>query len=242
MSRQRTTRRTGSELPGGARASVLIVEDDDLVGPAFARLVKPIAPVILVATLAAARRVLLTAQVQLALIDVGLPDGSGFDLVTDIRATRSKGAAIVIVTGQHDPELTGRASGAGVTYLAKGDAPGPDGWLHEHLRDLAMRAMGEVDLQEARSAAASWLSDDIGATRRQREILELLALGAEASDLGEHLGISRETVKDHLNGLRHRLGVAPGESLSAAVLEALSERVIRAPGWGLVTPPFRGGK
>ena len=43
---------------------------------------------------------------------------------------------------------------------------------------------------------------------RQRQVLELLATGASAKAIGEHLGIKTATVKHHLSFAYHKLGVS----------------------------------
>jgi len=60
-----------------------------------------------------------------------------------------------------------------------------------------------------RPAAAHAVRDDplAGLSRRQREVLELLALGLDNDEIGRRLYISRNTVKFHLRAIYERLGV-----------------------------------
>ena len=44
-------------------------------------------------------------------------------------------------------------------------------------------------------------------TRRQLEIVELIANGCSNEEIGERLGISPRTAKVHCDALRHKLGV-----------------------------------
>jgi DNA-binding CsgD family transcriptional regulator len=43
-------------------------------------------------------------------------------------------------------------------------------------------------------------------SRRQREVLELLAEGVRAREIGDRLGLSEATVRNHIRGLLRKLG------------------------------------
>jgi DNA-binding NarL/FixJ family response regulator len=43
-------------------------------------------------------------------------------------------------------------------------------------------------------------------SRRQQEVLELLAEGIRARDIGDRLGLSEATVRNHIRGLLRKLG------------------------------------
>jgi len=70
-------------------------------------------------TIARARRALLEASFQIAVLDVGLPDGSGFELARSLRE-HSPATAIVFLTAHADPEdrIRGLELGAD-DYIAK---------------------------------------------------------------------------------------------------------------------------
>ncbi|WP_209426504.1 response regulator [Pararhodobacter sp. SW119] len=71
-----------------------------------------------VETLAAARRHLRLYRPELALIDLGLPDGSGLDLIVELAALTPRRPRIVAVSG--DPEGRGAALSAGAdAFCAK---------------------------------------------------------------------------------------------------------------------------
>ena len=76
-------------------------------------------------------------------------------------------------------------------------------------------------LRPAPPAARASASGDF--TRREREVLELLAQGLANRAIAERLGISRHTVKFHVNALLQKLGV-----------ERRTEAVVRAARLGLV--------
>lgn len=52
------------------------------------------------------------------------------------------------------------------------------------------------------------LSPDLLLTPRQREVADYACVGATAREIGETLGLSSETVRDHLKEIYRRLGIA----------------------------------
>jgi len=69
-------------------------------------------------SLAAAARHLCAYRPHVAVIDVGLPDGSGLDLVRQLAAGEPRIEAIISVSGEENNELAARAAGADA-FLSK---------------------------------------------------------------------------------------------------------------------------
>ena len=55
-----------------------------------------------------------------------------------------------------------------------------------------------------------------GLTERQRQVVELIALGCSNEEVGERLGISARTAKAHCDVLRQKLGVSRRRQIPAA--------------------------
>ncbi len=53
-------------------------------------------------------------------------------------------------------------------------------------------------------------------TRRQRQVVELIAAGCSNEEVGERLGISPRTAKAHTDTLRQKLGVSRRRQIPAA--------------------------
>ena len=53
-------------------------------------------------------------------------------------------------------------------------------------------------------------------TERQRQVVELIALGCSNEEIGERLGISARTAKAHCDVLRQKLGVPRRRQIPAA--------------------------
>ena len=57
---------------------------------------------------------------------------------------------------------------------------------------------------------------DVSLTQRQRQVVELIALGCSNEEVGERLGISARTAKAHCDVLRQKLGVPRRRQIPAA--------------------------
>jgi LuxR family maltose regulon positive regulatory protein len=57
---------------------------------------------------------------------------------------------------------------------------------------------------------------DFTLTRRQRQVVELIALGCSNEEVGDRLGISPRTAKAHCDVLRQKLGVQRRRQIPAA--------------------------
>jgi DNA-binding CsgD family transcriptional regulator len=88
------------------------------------------------------------------------------------------------------------------------------------LREGCERAQTEI----AELLAGSRLPDPwSGLTSRQREVARLLADGLAAREIAARLFISEHTVKDHLAGIRDRLGFTGRSGVAALLHRALSD-------------------
>ena len=56
-------------------------------------------------------------------------------------------------------------------------------------------------------------------TERQRQVVELIAVGCSNDEVGQRLGISPRTAKAHADILRHKLGVRRRRQIPAAYRE-----------------------
>lgn len=110
---------TGSKAQNEKMAiNVMLVDDHACFRQALAHLLDlspGIRTVTQARTLRDARR-LLTVDVDLAVVDLSLPDGSGTDLVEDVRALDPKNLVLVLVDGS-DPEESSRAAKAGASEI-----------------------------------------------------------------------------------------------------------------------------
>ena len=210
----------------------LIIDDHALVREALASVLMHLRPgseVIEVPTAAAGLAVLRAdPAVDLVLLDVRLPDGSGLDLLPHISA-QSIGTAVVVLSGDVDPRMVRQAMAAGAVGCIPKTEP------REVLSGaLALVLSGGVyvpplvlqahPVPQALPAARAQLSadsaptpGDLGLTGRQLDVLSLLMQGKNNKLICRALGLAEPTVKNHVSAILRALGV---DSRTEAVLAA----------------------
>lgn len=93
-----------------------------------------------------------TAPPAIVILDIGLPDGNGFDLAKDIRAKSDCGIIMLTALGEADDRIRGFESGADI-YLVK----------HSSLREIEatvqslMRRLQDPQNRAANQAPDQWL-------------------------------------------------------------------------------------
>lgn len=173
----------------------------------------------IVASLAAARAALADHVPDLALVDLGLPDGSGIDFIEQL--SRQHPACITVVssiTGD-DAQLFAALKAGAQGYLLK-EQPAPE--LATLLRGIAQ---GQPPLSPAiarrliRHFQLVSPPDEAHLTSRERQVLTLLARGLRLTEIAADLGISRHTVSDHVKHIYGKLNIS---SRAEAALRARS--------------------
>jgi DNA-binding NarL/FixJ family response regulator len=187
---------------------VALVEDHHLVREGV-RLVLDMAPGIETVAEAAngedALAALASTQVDVVLLDLGLGEELGFDVLRSIR-TWHPDVRVVVLTMHRDHETVRQALRAGaVGYMVKGAHAG-------ELVD-AVRAVSRGERYLHSSVTGAVIEDslrqgDAGAlTSREREILRLLTIGLSAPEVGRRLGMSVHTVHRHVANISSKTGV-----------------------------------
>jgi DNA-binding NarL/FixJ family response regulator len=155
-------------------------------------------------------------QPHVIVADISMPLLNGIDAVRKLRE-ESVDAKIVFLTMHSDAVFAGRALEAGANgYVLKHAAPDE---LITAIRD-ALR--GQIYISTAlRSPAIDELLDStrrhvketIELTSRQRDVLQLLAEGKSAKEIGVLLDISSRTVETHKYKMMDDLGVKTSAQL-----------------------------
>ena len=214
------------------RARVLLVEDHaavrEAIAPAFAQ-----DDEFIVAgeagSLAEARGML--DEVDVAIVDLGLPDGDGSDLIEDLHERDPRIQTLVLsahATGRRRarrPEGRGGACSAKATHLPeclRGPArPG------RRDPDAARRGRRAAALRRpAARARARRAPADREPHPREREVLQLLADGLDSATIARRLHISPRTQRNHVANILGKLGV---HSQLQAVVFALRHGVVEVP-------------
>jgi DNA-binding NarL/FixJ family response regulator len=189
---------------GGAVTRLVIVEDHEAVREALAALLemRGFKVVGAVGNVAAALDVVEHADPDVAVVDVGLPDGDGIDLTRRL-IQRTPQLAVLIYTGVSDAAvLAGGLDSGARGYALK------SGSVDELVSAIARVAAGEsyvdprldrVLLSPQATARVPQLSP------REREVLHLMAEGFTAEAVGVRLGVSVETVRTHVRNVIRKL-------------------------------------
>ena len=121
---------------------LLLLEDDDLLAESLAESLKDNGYLVdLAASLKAAKSLMATEHYELAILDVGLPDGSGLDLLAQWRKQK-RSTPILILTARDtwEDKVIGLETGAD-DYLAK---PFHEAELMARLKALLRRQSGQL--------------------------------------------------------------------------------------------------
>ena len=121
---------------------LLLLEDDDLLAESLAESLKDNGYLVdLAASLKAAKSLMATEHYELAILDVGLPDGSGLDLLAQWRRQK-RDTPILILTARDtwEDKVVGLETGAD-DYLTK---PFHEAELMARLKALLRRQSGQL--------------------------------------------------------------------------------------------------
>jgi DNA-binding NarL/FixJ family response regulator len=147
---------------------------------------------------------------DLALIDLGLPDGSGLDVLRSLRR-KSPGTLCVITTVVGDDSHIISALSAGAQgYLLKEQ---PAELLSRQLAQLAegVPALSPSiarRIMEHFKMTGPVADDDAGLSEREKQTLGLIARGFRNSDAAKHLGIAESTVASHIKSIYRKLDIS----------------------------------
>lgn len=199
-------------------ARILVIEDDvllaDLLGMGLRLNLKP-AELLMFhhgrAGLAQCR----VSKPDLLIVDLGLPDMDGREVIRSVRAF-SPGTRIIVLTGQIAASLPGQLIALGVSgYVDKGSTL-------EHIETAVKRVLdGGIYFSAGNRAGAcepislpKWDGPPPEVlTEREREIVRLVGDGMLSKEIGDRLQLSRRTVEKARSRISEKLQVRDLPSL-----------------------------
>jgi len=164
----------------------------------------------------------------LALVDLGLPDGSGLDLIGKIRQ-RCPATPVVVVTVHDDDEHLFAALAAGAEgYLLKEQS---DDMLVMQLRlwaegqpplspRMATRILSHFREVPTRNSTKEFVT----LTPRETDVLACIGRGLRVHEAAQHLGIAESTVTSYVKSIYEKLNI---NSRAEAALEATRRGLVR---------------
>jgi DNA-binding NarL/FixJ family response regulator len=214
---------------------VLIVEDDGPTQVRLTHLLQELAgssdDIAVTDTIAEAKTAVANLTPRLALIDIGLPDGSGLELIDWIERQHPATTTVAISAWGHEETVLAALRAGAVGYLMK---ERDDVELRAALQSIrrggalidpliARRILAHVALaaggHNAPTAAPveAVPRHDTALSERESEILQFVARGYSNREIAELTGLSRFTIEGYTKSIYRKLAVS---SRTAAVFEA----------------------
>jgi DNA-binding NarL/FixJ family response regulator len=159
---------------------------------------------------------------DLALIDLGLPDGSGVDVIAALREHQPEAQSVVVSIHDDDDHLFPALQAGAYGYILKEQA-------RELIKlQLQRISQGEPPLSPsiARKVLAHFAAQArpqvpteprVQLTDRENEVLLRVAKGFTLPEIGQQLNLSRHTIADYVKQIYRKLNVS---SRAEAALEA----------------------
>jgi len=151
-----------------------------------------------------------TAKPDVLLLDITLPDRSGFDVLAEMRQIET--APLVVVLTWHTE----------LSYAARAIAAGAHGYINKAVDSTellnAIRAVSrgeQIIPPGVEQLLASGDSHPASAlTAREQQVMEMLARGMTNREIAQHLNISIKTVDTHRGHVMKKLGLRNNSELT----------------------------
>jgi DNA-binding NarL/FixJ family response regulator len=192
---------------------VLIVEDvaetrrwlEDIAAAAF-----PGCKMVGAASVREAFQAAETEGFDVALIDLGLPDGSGIDVVRRLKKHCPKCVCVVTTVMADDAHIVASLSAGAEGYLLKEQ---PNDVLKRQLSQLAAGipalspSIARRIIEHFRYTGPA-ADPDGELTEREREVLALIGRGLRNLDVANALNLAESTVASHIKRIYGKLGIS----------------------------------
>jgi len=191
------------------KPKLLIVEDDPALGRSIQRGTRAYFDVIMKDSVEAAFEMIETGDpIAAAVVDIGLPDGTGFEVVELLRK-HDRNMPVLILTGSNDPATINRAHALRVEFVCKP-------FFSENLAQFVQRTLSGSQYGDRQKLAGviAEITDSHKLSLRESQILAFAAEGIPRSRLADVMGVSENTVKSQVRSL---LDKVEKQALSDAV-------------------------
>ncbi len=151
----------------------------------------------------------LKTRPDVILLDVRMPDGDGLATLEQLRA-KAPASRVVMLSTYDNPTYIARAVALGASdYVLKGSS------RNDIIATITAAAEGQspsrsgeleriANMMQIRQAIDD---DEVPLTQRETQVLRHVALGLSNKEIGRSLGISVETVKEHVQNILRKITV-----------------------------------
>jgi DNA-binding NarL/FixJ family response regulator len=170
-------------------------------------------------------RMVRAEPVEVAILDIGLPDSSGLTVLRRIKQVRPSLKCLVLTANDNAQYVRLAIAHGASGYLTKGVTPGE---LHEAIRTiLSGRPVGMELFGEARNGFSTRhgaARSDESLSVRELEVLSLFAKGFTVSQVAKRLTLSVKTVSTYRTRLLEKLRLRTTADL---IRYAVDHRIVR---------------
>ena len=219
------------EMTQVAPTRILVVDDDDAFRESVCAAIARDAEMVLAAqgnSVATAREAIAHVDFDVALIDLGLPDGNGIDLIREISRTLPDVDMMVVTVFGDEAHVLASIEAGATGYLLKRSLTDT---LGETVRELRaggspispviarqlLQRFKRTTAEPTQPTATATVVDDGGLSEREREVLLFIAKGFTVGEIANMLHLSAHTVATHVKHIYRKLAV---HSRTEAVFEA----------------------
>lgn len=147
---------------------------------------------------------------DLALIDLGLPDGSGLDVIRAVTDKDPDTIPIVMTVIGEDASVVAALAAGAQGYLLKDTDEALLTRQLSHYADgvpLLSPAIARRIVTHFRETGPAVAEDGI-LTEREKSVLALIGRGLRNADVAGHLGVAESTVASHIKSVYRKLGIS----------------------------------
>ncbi len=214
------------ELSQTGPTRILVVDDDDAFRESVCAAIARDETMVLASqagSVAGAREAIQRGNFDVALVDLGLPDGNGIELIREIARTRPETDVMVVTVFGDEAHVLASIEAGATGYLLKRSLTDTLGATVRELRAggspispvIARQLLHRFKRGTPEPAAA--MVDDSGLSEREREVLLFIAKGFTVGEIANMLHLSAHTVATHVKHIYRKLAV---HSRTEAVFEA----------------------
>lgn len=147
---------------------------------------------------------------DMALVDLGLPDGSGLDVIRRLKASSPNTLCIVSTVLGDDAHIVAALSAGAEGYILKGQ---PEAVVRRQLVQLqhdipALSPTIAKRIMEHFQRTGPVHDDTESLTARETDVLTMVSKGFRNAEVAQALGLAESTIATHIKSIYRKLGIS----------------------------------